>query len=104
MAKQKRKRAPRRSRDEWKQIINQSNTLDISPESFCKQNNICYTNFVKWRSVFKNERHHPEKEAPFVELKPFPSVPASEPPLEEKKDWVVELNIGEHLVLRVKAS
>ena len=93
-------RAPKRSRDEWQQIIDQSNMLAISAESFCKQQNICYATFSKWRSLLKNERRQTDEASPFVELTP----PVFTSPPENKNDWLVELNIGEHLVLRLKAS
>jgi putative transposase len=46
------KRLPRRSRDQWQEIIHNQAQSGLSVQDFCEQNGIGYASFHKWRNRF----------------------------------------------------
>ena len=89
-------RQPRRSREEWRQLITQFDQTDLSGTEFCQQQNISYQSFAKWRSTLRSE--HTTTLSPFIEITPNPSLSRTA----DSSDWAIELVIGHHLILRIR--
>lgn len=86
----------RRSRQQWQQIVEQFEHMDVSVSAFCRQYSLAYQSFLKWRTLFQNEIKQPA--AGFVEIVPEPANDISANP----GGWVVELSLGNNIVLRIK--
>ena len=46
------KRLPRRSREQWQEIVHNQTQSGLSVQDFCQQNGIGYASFHKWRNRF----------------------------------------------------
>jgi len=86
----------RRSAEEWRTVIDEQSASALSAPQFCKQHNIGYASFCQWRKRL-SQSSIPEPAQPvtnFVAVTPFSS--QSEDP-----SWLVELELGSDIVLRV---
>ncbi|MCP3955068.1 MAG: hypothetical protein GY697_23035 [Desulfobacterales bacterium] len=92
------RRRQRRSREQWREIIQAYEASDQSAQSYCDKQGLTLGVFYKWHRVFKSEM---KKElSPFIELPlNFPTMPAPGP---AEKGWRVELELGEGIVLRLR--
>ncbi len=92
------KRRQRRSREQWREIIQTYEDSGQSAHSYCDKQGLTLGVFYKWHRIFKSGM---KKEfSPFIELPlNFPTTPASGP---AEKDWRVELELGEGIVLRLR--
>ncbi len=89
-------RQPRRSKEEWRQLINQFEQTELSDTEFCQQQNIPYQSFAKWRSTLRSK--HAATLSPFIEITPDPSLRQTV----GSSDWAIELVIGHQLILRIR--
>lgn len=88
------KRHPRRTREQWQQSIKDFEQSHLSTADFCKQHQLAYSSFAKWRSILNQEN---QKAPAFVDITPTLPVPTS-----SETDWTVELAIGDQIVLRIR--
>lgn len=82
----------RRSVSEWREVFRRFERSGLSIADFCRRESVSPSSFHRWRS-----KAAPETE-PFVEL----AVPAAAVP--DSQDWVVELELPGHIVLRVRRA
>ena len=45
----------RRTRSEWRDLIEQQKQSELNAVSFCKERGLSINNFYKWQAVFKKE-------------------------------------------------
>jgi len=99
MTKQTASRYQRRTRPEWKQIIDEFEDSDASAAQFCDKHSLSYQSFSKWRSTFNVESRKSNDD--FIELTPNP---ASKPSIQISTDWSIELELPGGVTLKVRAS
>ena len=83
---------PRRSADQWQNLIQQHAHSSLSIAEFCRKKNLSTSSFHRWRRVL---RYKPGQ-AGFLEVNP---PPAAENP---QTTWLLEMDLpgGGHLRLR----
>jgi putative transposase len=89
-------RGPRRSREQWRQVIAEQADSGLSQSAFCAERGIAYSTFTFWKRKLR-EAGSPGDGArgmEFVELAPL------EPAVNER--WEVELELGSGLTLRLR--
>jgi len=77
----------RRDRSAWEQLMAQYEAGDLSQRHFCEQHGLAYSTFGYWRKQLRQP-------ASLIEL---PMLPTG-----ESRDWRVELDLGNGVVLRLK--
>ncbi len=85
----------------WKQLIAQYETGSVTQKSFCQQHRISVSSFHKWRNRFK----HNEDVDHFINISKaiIPTQHKSQSAIEqESPTWLVELELGQGMVLRVR--
>ena len=85
-------RSTHRTADQWQALVNEQKASGLSAPKYCKQNNIAYASFSKWRKQLTKPPTESESPA-FIELT-TPSQP-------ESQSWAVELAISDTIVLRI---
>ena len=87
----------RRTPAEWQRVIDEQTRSGLSQERFCRQHNIGFSSFYRWKEkLAEGVRHHSTRESRFIELPPLASVPASR--------WDIELDLGHGMVLRLRRA
>lgn len=81
----------RRTADQWQTVVNEQRESGLSAPRFCEHHNIGYASFCQWRKRLAEPN---PSSAAFVALEPPMQLPAPSP-------WVVELQIGPEVVLRI---
>ena len=92
----KRKSYTQRSTEQWRSLINESKQSPLSDKQFCLKNKIPTSSFYKWRKVFQ----HKKQPADFIDI--TASIDPSAKNLETT--WQVELELGNGVILRVRAA
>jgi len=101
---QLRKNQPRRSRDQWKSLIDRQCESGLSGKEFCEREALSYASFIKWRSTLRSKSVG--KVEDFIELRaePFPlSMPARDMPT-SSKECLLELTVGSSVTVRIYAE
>jgi hypothetical protein len=86
----------------WRQLIAQYEAGSLPQKSFCQQHQISVSSLHKWRNRFK----HNETADHFIDISKaivpthHQSPPAVDP---EIPAWLVELELGQGMVLRVRS-
>ncbi len=93
-----RKRRQRRSREQWREIIQAYEASGQSAQGYCDKRGLTLGVFYRWHRVFKSGM---KKElTPFIELPlNLTAIPSSG---SAERDWRVELDLGEGIVLRLR--
>lgn len=87
----------RRTPEQWQAIVAEQAISQLSAPQFCKDNNIAYASFSKWRKklelavAIKPEQNDP----PFVELT------ASQSHDQMTQQWHIELDLAPGVQLRI---
>ena len=81
----------RRTKDQWKQIVEDFNTSDLTMRSFCEQRDIAYASLVKHKRQFADSKKQP-KNMGFIEVRPK-KTPDQFPELSSK---TLTLHLSEH--------
>ena len=81
-----------RTADQWQILVNEQKASGLSAPKYCKQNNIAYASFSKWRKQLTKPTTTSESPA-FIEL-----TKQSQP---EPQSWAVELALSDSIVLRI---
>ena len=84
----------RRDRSAWEQLMAQYEAGDLSQRLFCKQHGLAYSTFGYWRKQLRLSAHTENQSASLVEL---PLLPTG-----DSRDWRVELDLGNGVILRLK--
>lgn len=90
------KRYTRRTPEQWKSLVSEQQKSELSAPQFCKQFNIAYASFSKWKSrIVTDKINKPEALPAFIEVESEASM---------QKNWAVELDLGTGMVLRIASS
>jgi len=87
---------PRKTREEWKQLVSDAEQSSVSAVTFCEQQGLSYQSFMKWRSTFRSEENQSRKQ--FLEITPENIKPSS---ASSSQSWDIELVLGGDVVLRI---
>ena len=63
-------RQPRRSRQQWQQIIHDLAQSGLSAKDFSQQQNLPYQSLIKWKHEFKHSSQ--TQTSPFLDITPKP--------------------------------
>ena len=99
---QPRKSQPRRSRAQWKSLIDRHVRSDLSGKQFCEREALSYASFMKWRSKLNPKPAAEIKD--FIELsgEPLPlTMPISEA---SSEGCLLELQVGSSVTVRIYAG
>lgn len=80
----------RRTPSEWRAIIADFRGSGLSQEAFCRQQGLAYSTFTNWLAKLREEPAEAAVGA-FVEI-----------PMPHERIWDMELQIGTHVVLRLR--
>jgi len=90
------KRYTRRTPEQWKSLVSEQQKSELSAPQFCRQFDIAYASFSKWKNRIVNDKFDkPEALPAFVEIEPKASM---------RKNWAVQLDFGTGMVLRIASS
>jgi len=84
----------RRDRSAWEQLMAQYEAGDLSQRIFCERHGLAYSTFGYWRKQLRQSAQNKHQPVSLIEL---PMLPTG-----ESRDWRVELDLGEGMVLRLK--
>lgn len=87
----------------WRKLIAQYETGSLNQKLFCQQHQISVSSFHKWRNRFKRN----EDADHFIDISKaiVPTQHQSQPAVDpEKPTWLVELELGQGMVLRVRSA
>jgi transposase-like protein len=87
----------------WKQLIAQYETGSLTQKSFCQQHRISVSSLHKWRNRFKQD----EDSTHFIDISKaiVPTQHTSQSASEQESPaWLVELELGQGMVLRVRSA
>ena len=95
------KRSPRRSRDQWQDIIHNQAQSGLSIQDFCKQTGIGYASFHKWRNrlSFKADTSLPAAQnsgSSFIDLSDLSDA--------QQPGWHIVLKLGDGMELQLTRS
>ena len=91
----KRKSYTHRSTEQWRSLISESKQSPLSDKHFCLKNQIPTSSFYKWRKLFQQENHPSD----FIDI----TATIDSPTQITDTAWQVELELGNGVILRVKA-
>ena len=92
-------RQPRRTREQWDDLIAKQQASELTVEDFCKQHGITASNYYAWKGKLKRETTESNKAQSQVEDW-FPvdlSLPKA-----SLADWDIELDLPGGITLRMK--
>ena len=91
-----RKSYTRRSTEQWQALITLSEQSSLSDKEFCIEHKINTSSFYKWRKALQIDSLSPD----FINI-----TAAIDPPVKPLNiDWQVEIELGNGVILRVKAG
>ena len=79
-----------RSREQWQSIIDDFSTSDLSAPKFCKQNDLPYGSFAKWRQKLLSPSTTSNPESPTASFFDLGSLAGADP----KSAWHITLKLG----------
>ena len=88
----------RRTPEQWETLVAEHQASQLSAPEFCKQHDIAYASFSKWRTKLKPAIAEPagkKTSTPFVEL----TAPANLETAESQ--WRIELDLARGVQLRI---
>ena len=91
----------RRTRQQWKELIELQPGSELSPPKFCEQAGVSYQSFMAWRKKLKmpdTQSTHPPQ---FVELTAPVNTPVDSESMGVVSEWQVELDLGNGIQLRI---
>ena len=89
------KRRPRRSQEEWQQLLDEQASSGLTQAAFCAANGVSVASFHQWkRKLTKHDSASVQASTPWVELGTLASTANAE--------WDVELQLGEGICLRLR--
>ena len=89
----------RRSRDQWRELLNEFAESRLTREQFCQERNLALSTFDYWQRKLKREASAEQDDAIFVELTRDKPVPVQH---SDQHPWDVELELGNAVVLRLR--
>ena len=98
MSTRNRRYQPRRSRSQWRVLIDAFARSGLSAKQFCTQHELRYSSFMKWRAHF-NDATSASSEVDFIELNADAIGVNTPPPRSE--NCCIELQVGHAVTVRV---
>lgn len=90
----------RRSRKQWTELVELQSGSGLSVPRFCEQSGVSYQSFMNWRKKLSAQTDSLETPSPFIELTaPGASVATSQ--VDADSRWLIELDLGDGLQLRI---
>jgi len=90
----------RRSRQQWAELIGQQSGSGLNVSQFCKQEGVSYQSFQSWRKKLEPQGDGTDLASGFIELtSPSSSLPDGR--TDEDRQWLIELDLGDGLQLRI---
>ncbi|TYL46658.1 IS66 family insertion sequence element accessory protein TnpA [Marinomonas sp. IMCC 4694] len=87
----------RRSSSEWQQIIDDQAESGLSAPQYCKQHQVSYASFSKWRQYFSGGKTSPEaSHSNFINLSQMSALSDS-----HSGRWNITLCLGDGVELRL---
>jgi len=86
-------RRSRRSQAEWQQLVDEQKASELSQGEFCIQRSISQKRFAHWKQRLQKSQNH-RADTHWLEL---PSVPTA-----SSTGWLIELDLGQGLRLRLR--
>jgi len=88
-----------RSRGQWKALLEEFNTSELTKSAFCKKHRIATSSLYRWQQLFAEHVGVTD----FVDVtQPLSSTPLPPPAPSGDNDWQVELELGAGIVLRLR--
>jgi len=83
--------------EQWQALVADQKASQLSAPDYCKQHDIAYASFSKWRTKLKlaDEKDEQNKPTPFVELT------GVDKEINHKPHWHIELDIAPGVQLRI---
>lgn len=82
-------KSPRKTPEQWRAIVEDFSTSGLSAPNFCKQENIQYASFSKWRKRLSTTQTEPvssnEQVASFIDVSAL---------VNENTNWHITLKLG----------
>ena len=88
---------PRKTREQWKQLITEAEQSSQPTMTFCEEHAISYQSFMKWRSTFRAEEKQTINR--FLDITPTQN---NSPISSCSQAWDIELALGDDVVLRIR--
>lgn len=88
----------RRSRDQWRELLNEYANSSLKREQFCQDRNLALSTFDYWQRKLKREVSPEQDDAVFIELTPDKTPPVRSDP----HPWDIELELGNAVILRLR--
>ena len=89
-----------RTREQWKALVHEFTTSDLTKVAFCKKHGIATSCLYRWQKVFAEQ----PVLADFIDITQPVAKATPEPPAADNKQWQVELELGAGIVLRLRTS
>ena len=90
---------PYRSKEQWRQLIEEYETSDLSIDGFCTQKGIKYMTFYKWRKRLQQNEGALNTTPSFIELANTTNSSFTQEPI-----WNIELELGSGTILRLRRA
>ena len=90
----------RRSRQQWAELIELQPGSGLNVSQFCKQAGVSYQSFQNWRKKLETQVTKTDSASGFIELT-APSSSVSDTRTDESSHWLIELDLGDGLQLRI---
>ena len=89
-----------RTQEQWKALLEEFNTSGITRAAFCKKHRIATSSLYRWQQLFEHA-----SDAGFIDVtEPLANTPKSHPVPVCDNDWLVELELGAGIVLRLRTA
>lgn len=89
-----------RSKDQWKTLVTELESSGLSQAAFCKQHHIAPSNLYTWRKRFAEQ----DANTGFIDITEPLSITPPSSRAQNDSHWQVELDLGQGVVLRLRAS
>lgn len=90
----------RRSRQQWAELIELQPDSGLSISQFCKQAGVSYQSFQNWRKKLEPQALKADSASGFIELT-APSSSVADARTDKPGHWLIELDLGDGLRLRI---
>lgn len=92
-----------RTQEQWKAMLNEYENSGLTKVEFCKQQGIATSSLQRWLKFFNDQ---PKSDTPFIDITESLSsaTPGQVPATDDTRPWQVELELGNGVTLRVRAS
>ena len=91
----------RRTRQQWKELIELQPGSELSPPKFCEQAGVSYQSFMAWRKKLSTANSQSTHSPQFVELTAPINTTAHSESMGVVNEWHVELDLGNGIQLRI---